>query len=67
MRTPDNLYYRETCAPTFAEQDFWAIRRSQPVQVDWLVSYPLIFIYLRYKAPKNRYYVCGYMTTPKKG
>ena len=37
------LHYRETCTPTFAEHDIWAIRRSQPVQVDQLVSYPLVF------------------------
>ena len=33
------LYYRETCKPACAEHNFWAIRRSQPVQVDQL--YPL--------------------------
>ena len=32
---------------TCAEQDFWAIRRSQPIQVDRLVSYPLVFIHIR--------------------
>ena len=42
-----HLYYRDTCAPTCAERDLWAICRSQPFQVDPLVSYPLIFIYLR--------------------
>ena len=42
------LHYRRTCAPTCAERDFWAIRHSHHVQVDWLVSYPLVvFIYLR--------------------
>ena len=35
--------YRETCTPTCAEHDFH-------VQVDWLVSYPLVFIYLRFNA-----------------
>ena len=28
-------------APPCTERDFWAIRRSQPVQVDRLVSCPL--------------------------
>ena len=42
------LHYRETCAPTCAEHNFWAIRGSQPVQGDWLVSYPLVFIHLRF-------------------
>ena len=36
-----SLHYRE-------ERDFWAIRRSQPVQVDPLVSYPLVVIHLRF-------------------
>ena len=36
------LHYRETSAAICAEQDLWAIRRKQLVQVDWLVSYPLV-------------------------
>ena len=38
----------EELTPTCAERDFLAIRRSQPVQFHQLVSYPLVFIYLRY-------------------
>ena len=47
------LHYRETCAPTCAEHNFWAICRSQLVQVDWPVSYPLVFIHLRDVDPYN--------------
>ena len=32
------------------EHDLWAIRCSQLVQGDRLVSYPLVFIHLRYDA-----------------
>ena len=32
--------------PIHAERNFWAIRHSQPIQVDRLVSYPLVFIHL---------------------
>ena len=39
--------YRETCAPACSERDFWAVRCSQPFQVDRLVSYPLVFIHPR--------------------
>ena len=42
------LHYRETCAPTCAEHNFWPIRHSQPIQVDRMISYPLVFIYLRF-------------------
>ena len=40
------LHNRETCTPTCAEHDFWHIHRSQLVQVDCLVPYPLAFIHL---------------------
>ena len=40
------LHCSETCAARCTEGDFSAIRRSQSVQVDWLVSYPLVFIHL---------------------
>ena len=36
------LNCRETCTLTYAEYHFWAIRHSQPVEVDRLVSYPLV-------------------------
>ena len=29
--------------PACAELDFWPIRRSQPIHVDWLVSCALVF------------------------
>ena len=38
---------RETCTKACTECYFWVICHSQPVQVDKLVSYPLVFIYLR--------------------
>ena len=31
-----------------AERDLWAIRRTQPVQVNRLASCPLVFIYLSF-------------------
>ena len=37
------LDHRETCIPACTEHDFWAIRHSQPVKVDRLVSYPPVF------------------------
>ena len=42
------------CAATCVEHNFWAIHCSQPaVQVDRLVSYPLVFIHLRYHQALN--------------
>ena len=46
------LHYRETCTPTSAEHDFWVIPSSQPVQVDQLVSYPLVLIHPSLNVPK---------------
>ena len=40
------LDHRETCIPACTEHDFWAIRHSQPVKVDRLVSYPPVFFHL---------------------
>ena len=40
---------RKKCTLTCVERDFWAIRRSLPDHVDRLVSYPLVFIYLKSK------------------
>ena len=40
------VYIREKTSP---ERNFQAIRRSQLVQVERLVSYPLVFIHLRRK------------------
>ena len=42
------LHYRESCASTCPEPNFWAIRRNLVVSVDRLVSYPLVFIHLRH-------------------
>ena len=42
MRALQSFTSQRTCAPTCAEHDFWAIRRIQSVQVDRLVSYPLV-------------------------
>ena len=42
------LHYREIWPPTCAEHNLCAIRRSQLVQVNRLVSYPLLFTYLRF-------------------
>ena len=42
-----HLHYRETCPPKCAAHNLWAISRSKPVQVDCMVSYPLVFIHLR--------------------
>ena len=53
------LHYRQTCAPACTEHDLLVIRRSQVIQVDRLVSYPLVFIHLRLKEPRvptNRYH-----------
>ena len=40
------LHYWETCSPASTEHNCWALSRNQPVQVDRLISYPLVFIYL---------------------
>ena len=53
------LHYRETSAPSCAEHNFWAICHSQLVRVDWLVSYPLVFIHLRYKPTYHQHPILG--------
>ena len=40
------FYIRKKCPPTCTESDFWASRRRQLVQVDRLVSYPLVLFLL---------------------
>ena len=35
------LHYKESCAPTWAERNFWATHCSQVVQGDLSVSYPV--------------------------
>ena len=42
--------------PLWAERKFWTIRRSQPVQVDRLVSYPLIFLLSKVKVQLSKRY-----------
>ena len=43
------VHYRETGAPTCAGHDLLDIH-----QVDWLVSYPLVFIHLRYQLKPHK-------------
>ena len=52
----DRLHYRETRAPTCAEQNLWAIRRSWLIQVDQLVSYPLAFIHLKPRSKNSAFH-----------
>ena len=49
--SPRIAYITEKPVRQYAQiASFWSIRRSHPVQVDRLVSYPLVFIYLRPEA-----------------
>ena len=49
MRAPVSFILRRNLHAKCAECDFWLdIRRGHPVRVDWLVSYPLDVIYLRF-------------------
>ena len=52
----NHLQYRETCSIICPEHYFWAIRSSQLVQVDQLLSYPLVFIYLGIKLDRQLKY-----------